>query len=77
MHLVFYDGQCGLCDHAVQFLLKADKKNKFLFAPLQGTTALQELKDMAEKDKREDTLILVENYQTPKKKDLYPRHSGV
>lgn len=56
-HLVFYDGECGLCDHVVQFLLKRDSAGVFVFAPLQGVTAhilppyLQKI----------DTLVLVEN----------------
>lgn len=39
MNIVFFDGECGLCDLSVRFLLKRDKKNRFLFAPLQGETA--------------------------------------
>lgn len=62
-HLVFYDGNCGLCDHTVQLLLKVDKQQIFAFAPLQGTTAAQLLKDLPEALKGVDSLILVENYQ--------------
>jgi predicted DCC family thiol-disulfide oxidoreductase YuxK len=37
--IVFYDGHCGLCNHAVQFVLKHDRSGRaFRFAPLQGTT---------------------------------------
>lgn len=65
MHLVFYDGECGLCDRAVQFVLKADKEKKFLFAPLQGTTAEELLADLPPKMKQADSLILIENYKEP------------
>lgn len=37
--IVFYDGLCGLCDRSVQFLLKYDKKEKFLFCALQSEQA--------------------------------------
>jgi predicted DCC family thiol-disulfide oxidoreductase YuxK len=37
--ILFYDGECGLCDAAVQLLLKIDRKKRFHFAPLQGKTA--------------------------------------
>jgi len=37
--LVFYDGQCGLCDRSVRWLLRRDRGGKLRFAPLQGTTA--------------------------------------
>jgi prepilin-type processing-associated H-X9-DG protein len=36
---VFYDGHCGLCHHAVKFVLKHDRDGaSFRFAPLQGDT---------------------------------------
>ncbi len=36
---LFYDGHCGLCHRAVQFVLKHDPEGKhFHFAPLQGET---------------------------------------
>lgn len=36
MIVVFYDGDCGLCQRLIQFLLKADKKKILNFAPLGG-----------------------------------------
>lgn len=36
---LFYDGHCGLCHHAVKFVLKHDHGGQnFRFAPLQGET---------------------------------------
>lgn len=67
-HLVFYDGHCGFCDRVVTFLLKQDREGKFLFAPLQGTTAEKLLKDMPAEVKQADSLILVENFQSPNEK---------
>lgn len=61
-HLVFYDGECGLCDHVVQFLLKVDKHQRFAFAPLQGTTASKYLQKLPPELRFIDSLILVENY---------------
>ena len=61
-HLVFYDGQCGLCDKVVQFLLKRDRMKIFMFAPLQGSTAASVLKELPPELKSVDSLILVENY---------------
>ena len=37
--IVFYDGHCGLCNSAVQFLLRNDTSNHLLFAQLQGEMA--------------------------------------
>lgn len=41
--VVFYDGVCGLCNRSVQSILKKDKKNTFLFSPLQSTFAKEKL----------------------------------
>jgi predicted DCC family thiol-disulfide oxidoreductase YuxK len=63
-HLLFYDGECGLCDRMVNFVLKADQRKVFLFAPLQGKTAELELKNLPPEKKDIDSLILIENYGT-------------
>jgi predicted DCC family thiol-disulfide oxidoreductase YuxK len=39
--ILFYDGHCGLCHHAVKFVLRHDRSGElFCFAPLQGSTFL-------------------------------------
>jgi predicted DCC family thiol-disulfide oxidoreductase YuxK len=63
-HLVFYDGECGLCDKVVQWLLKCDKEKIFAFAPLQGKTAQRLLIHLPEIYRGEDSLVLIENYQS-------------
>lgn len=35
-HIVFFDGDCGVCNFWVQWILERDKKDKFLFASLQS-----------------------------------------
>lgn len=37
--IVFFDGECGMCNRFVDRILRADRKGTFLFAPLQGETA--------------------------------------
>ncbi len=64
-HLIFYDGQCGLCDRAVHIVLKADHQYLFAFAPLQGHTAASLLKDIPEELRGADSVILIENYKLP------------
>ncbi len=34
--IILFDGVCNLCDRSVSFIIKKDKKKKFLFASLQG-----------------------------------------
>lgn len=36
--IVFYDGQCGLCDRSVRWILDRDTHARLRFAPLQGET---------------------------------------
>lgn len=40
--ILFYDGHCGLCSRLVRFIAKRDG-GLFLFAPLQGQTAVDKL----------------------------------
>ncbi len=37
--IVLYDGVCGLCNRAVQFLLRRDRHDRFRFASLQSDFA--------------------------------------
>ena len=37
--IVFFDGACGLCNATLDLLLRADRRQRLLFAPLQGDTA--------------------------------------
>jgi predicted DCC family thiol-disulfide oxidoreductase YuxK len=38
-NIIFYDDNCVLCNHSIQFLIKKDIQNQFVFAPLQGKLA--------------------------------------
>ena len=42
-HLIFFDGVCGLCNNSVDFIIKRDKKNIFLFTSLQSEEAKEVL----------------------------------
>jgi predicted DCC family thiol-disulfide oxidoreductase YuxK len=37
--ILFYDGDCGLCQQSIQFIMLRDSDRKIFFAPLQGQTA--------------------------------------
>jgi predicted DCC family thiol-disulfide oxidoreductase YuxK len=41
--ILFFDGVCGLCSRAVDFVMARDREGVFRFAPLQGETARQML----------------------------------
>lgn len=36
--IVFFDGNCGLCDRSVRWIMRRDHAGVFRFAPLQGET---------------------------------------
>ena len=48
MRVIYYDGLCGLCDRAVQFVLPRDRQGRYHFAPLQGTTAQSRFPDQTD-----------------------------
>lgn len=37
--ILFFDGVCGLCNRFVDLMLRADRQDRFRYAPLQGETA--------------------------------------
>ncbi len=41
--IVFFDGECGLCDRVVRWLMRLDREEQLQFAPLQGSTARERL----------------------------------
>jgi predicted DCC family thiol-disulfide oxidoreductase YuxK len=45
MNIIFFDGHCGLCDRLVTEIFLRDRTHRFKFAPLQGPTARQRLKE--------------------------------
>ena len=70
-HLLFYDGHCGLCDGAVRFLARVDKKQHFLFAPLDGNHAQRLLANLSDEDRSAESFILLEEYSTAPRCYLY------
>lgn len=37
--IIFFDGECGMCNGFVDLMLRVDRKKQFSFAPIQGETA--------------------------------------
>jgi predicted DCC family thiol-disulfide oxidoreductase YuxK len=50
--IAFYDGECGLCNRFVQFVLDHDPDGRVLLAPLQGETFRDLLPDHGPPDLR-------------------------
>ncbi|MBS1667696.1 MAG: thiol-disulfide oxidoreductase DCC family protein [Bacteroidetes bacterium] len=68
--IVLFDGVCNLCSAAVQFILKHDKKNQFLFGSLQGKAGQEYLKKFNLPSDSFNSFMLVEGDQ------LYDRSTG-
>lgn len=51
-HIIFYDGDCGFCNFWVQWILKRDYKDQFVFSALQSELGQQFLSErhLATKD---------------------------
>lgn len=45
-----FDGMCVLCSRTVRFLLKADRKNKFLFQTLQNSADIKSVETVIATD---------------------------
>lgn len=58
--ILFYDGDCGLCNSSVQFVLKHRKHNAIYFATLQSDLAKQTLNKKGIEIKL-DTLYFLKN----------------
>ena len=60
--IVLYDGVCGLCNRAVQFLLKRDRHDRLRFASLQSDFAAELLNRHGLDHKDLDTVYVVLNH---------------
>lgn len=69
-HLVLYDGECGLCDRAVQFLLERDSKDVFVFAALQSEVGHAQLVKHGRDPTALDTMVLVVDLGTSSERTL-------
>jgi len=57
---LFYDGECGICDRFVQFVLRHDRLGYFQFAPLQSDAGRQQLARLGLPQNELKTVILLE-----------------
>ena len=67
--IIFFDGLCPFCHFWVQYILKKDQNNKFLFAPLQGKIANELLPSAF---LSVDTIVLLED-----KKRIYTKSDAI
>lgn len=58
--IILFDGVCNLCNGAIQFIIKRDTHNLFLFTPLQSETGKKLLEERRIDPKNMDSIILIE-----------------
>lgn len=63
--VLFYDGECWLCNWAVRFVLQHERQPRFLFASLTGKTAQARLK---EQYREANSLVLLDCEAPPEKR---------
>jgi predicted DCC family thiol-disulfide oxidoreductase YuxK len=56
--LIVFDGVCNLCNNSVLFVIKHDKKNRFLFAPLQSDVGLALINEFNIDTEKTDSILL-------------------
>ncbi|GIV38970.1 MAG: hypothetical protein KatS3mg033_0770 [Thermonema sp.] len=59
--LVLFDGVCNFCNSSVNFIIRHDKKKRYLFVPLQEALGKQLLKAYHLPDDYLDSLVLLSN----------------
>ena len=62
-HIVFFDGECGVCNFWVQWILERDKKDQFMFASLQSDFGQKFLSERSLETKQFNTLYLWKPHQ--------------
>ena len=58
--IILFDGVCNLCNNAVQFVIKRDKKDVFRYAALQSEVGQQLTKERGIDTATVDSIILID-----------------
>src|SRR5207247_9951781 len=58
--IIFFDGVCAMCNRFVDLILRADRREVFRFAPLQGETARELLPPLAGDPRQWSMIYLAE-----------------
>ena len=55
--VIFYDGNCGLCNRSVQFILKHERNQNLLFTSLQSSFSKKVFSDFNLKNDFEESIL--------------------
>lgn len=56
--LILFDGVCNLCNSSINYVIKHDHNNVFMFAPLQGNTGTKIIKHFGLDTSKTDSILL-------------------
>ncbi|CAM2945608.1 thiol-disulfide oxidoreductase DCC family protein [Rariglobus hedericola] len=59
--VLLYDGECGLCNAVMRFMLKNDRRGVLMFAPLQGRTGQDFLRGHGLDAGNFDSIVFIED----------------
>jgi predicted DCC family thiol-disulfide oxidoreductase YuxK len=59
--VLLYDGECGLCNALVHFMLRHDRRGVLVFAPLQGKTGQAFLRGHGMNTQDFDSLVFIDD----------------
>jgi predicted DCC family thiol-disulfide oxidoreductase YuxK len=74
--IVLFDGVCNLCNGFVQFLIRRDKKRRFLYASLQSEAGRALMEAHGLEAGKMDTVILIEQGKAWTHSDVALRVAG-
>lgn len=75
--VLFYDGECGLCQRIVRVLLRLDRAGRLRYAPLQGPTAQAYLRTHGLPTEDFDSLVFVPAWHRRDQPEYRLRTDGV
>lgn len=75
--VLFFDGECGLCNRLVRVLLRLDDEGRLRFAPLQGSSAQVYLRTHGLPTEDFDTIIFVPTWGSRAEPAYRVRTTGV
>ena len=75
--LLLFDGRCGLCNRLVRFVLRRDRHDRFVFAPLQSELATDLLARHGRDSRDLDTFCAVVRRGEPGERVLVKGRAGL
>ncbi|QXP58649.1 thiol-disulfide oxidoreductase DCC family protein [Olleya sp. HaHaR_3_96] len=73
-YLILFDGVCNLCNTSVLYVIKHDKGNKFMFAPLQSNIGQQIIAKYNLDTSKTDSILLYSPNKGLKVKSIAALH---